>query len=184
MSVEPVEQLFAVRADDLRLWIVHVRVDEARQDQRVPAGGAHRDIRRELRQYATRRPEVRDPALAHCDDGVGFMPKRGLDADVERIGHEGKRRPAQGVAASGFRADGFHSLIIRSACSTLAPVRPHPLSKSADRAARGLGLLVRIRYAPQVACITALWSHGTGEDFVTKRRVLDACAAALRRTWR
>ncbi len=39
--VQPVEQLLAVRADDGRLWIVHMAVDEAGQHQRVAAVRLH-----------------------------------------------------------------------------------------------------------------------------------------------
>src|SRR6185436_12371937 len=96
VPVQPVDQLFAAGADDGRLRVVNVTVDEAGNDQRVRARAAQRDPRWQRRQHRSRRAEMRDPAAGHGDHGVGLVVHRPV-AGFERIADEGQRRSAQRV---------------------------------------------------------------------------------------
>ncbi len=98
--VQPVEQLLAMRTDDLRLWVVHVAIDEPGQDQRILSVLFYMCARRELRPHNRGRPEMRDQAAGHADDRIALVTHRSFDAVNERIAGERERRPAN-------RRDGF-----------------------------------------------------------------------------
>ncbi len=63
---EPVEQLLAVGADDLRLRVVHVAVDEPGQDQRVLAVLFYMRARRQFGTDAGGGPEMGDLPVGTC----------------------------------------------------------------------------------------------------------------------
>ena len=92
--VEPVDELIAVRADDLRLRIVHVAVDEAGEDQRIRAVLLYHRVLRQFGAHLVRRSEVRDPAIRHGDDGVPLVAHRALEAVTKRIARVRQDRSA------------------------------------------------------------------------------------------
>jgi hypothetical protein len=75
---------------------VDVGVDGGRRDHRILAEVADLDIARQFSQQAIGRPERRDAAPGHDDDGVGLMYHRLVEAMAERIAGEGENGAADG----------------------------------------------------------------------------------------
>ena len=56
---------------------------------------------RQLARDAVGRPEMRDAAVRHGDDGVGLVDHRLVEAVAERIAGEGEHRPRTAVGREG-----------------------------------------------------------------------------------
>ena len=94
--VQPVEKLRAVGRDHRRLREMDVAVDEARRDQRVLAIVADLDVGRQVACDSIGRAEMRDLAVGHHHDGVGFVDHRLFEPVAERIAGIGEHRTAHG----------------------------------------------------------------------------------------
>ncbi len=81
---EPVDELPAGRGDHLRLRVMHMRIDETGQDQRVPVG-RHLRVRRKraLRRLVV--AEHRDPPVLHDEKRVALDAYRCRAAHFERV---------------------------------------------------------------------------------------------------
>jgi hypothetical protein len=94
--VEPGKELRAVGRDHRRLREVDMAVDEARGDQRVPAVVADLRAGWQAGRDLLGRTEMRDPAVGHRHDRVGFVDHRLVEPVPKRIAGIGKHRTAQG----------------------------------------------------------------------------------------
>jgi len=101
--VEPVDQRLTVGADDLRLRVMDVGVDKARQDQRIGIG-RHRRSRRQIFLCGGEIAEIGDLAVPDDDQRVLFVAGGLLTANPEGIVDKRQGRAAYGRDVSAHRA--------------------------------------------------------------------------------
>src|SRR5208283_6131417 len=94
--VQPVNELLAVGADDLRLRVVDVGVDEPGEDDRICAVLVDGRPWRKLASHFARRPEMRDLAVRHANNRVGLVAHGALEPLKERVARIGQHAPADG----------------------------------------------------------------------------------------
>ncbi|VVO89709.1 hypothetical protein PS732_05318 [Pseudomonas fluorescens] len=98
VSVEPVEQLFAVGADHAGLWQVDVGVDKARSDQGILIM-VDFDVCRQRRQQVAGVADGADLAAIDHQQAVLEIFVGGFDADFGRVGNAVQDGGAVGFAS-------------------------------------------------------------------------------------
>ena len=102
VAVQPIDQLLAIGTDDLRLRVVHVQVDEARQDQGIGVSGDRRPGFERILQSGICAERLDAPVLNH-HQRVSFVMHRCIAAHQERIVAKGEGGTAQCEAGHGLR---------------------------------------------------------------------------------
>ena len=125
--VEPVDELLAESADDLRLRIVTWQSMKPAMISRVVAVLLDRRAVRQQRAHLARGPEVRDLAAGHRNDGVRLVAHRAVR------GHRGNASPVYVRTGAANRRD-------------------HPVGSRTRKAEHGDALLARFLRTAPAAC--------------------------------